>query len=252
MKSLDINDDTLSAHQVSELNKIFKDDLGERMAKILKYFKLAKEINDKNKELFITNEAHCRGSINSISLISLNKNRPELGFSGLKTDKTIDVKLKELKNKKLGRATPEKVLQSWIIKNAIKNNYILPFGDKIKFITSEMAVYDENKKRIVNDILGFKDGSLYVIELKSDRAMSRLIEQVYSFKDIIKKNINLFDDLCKLYDHTWNRESIIKVIVWPFNKNGLKSSEELDKLNIIEYGYEKIDDNFKFTKYEKN
>lgn len=216
----------------------------------LKYFKLAKEINDKNKELFMKNEAHCRGSINSMSLISLSKDRPELGFSGLKTDRTIEDKLKKLKNKELGRETPEKVLQSWIIKNAIKNDYILPCGVDIKFITSEMAVYDDNKKRIVNDILGFKDGSLYVIELKSDRAMGRLVEQVENFKSIIEKEKSLFDDLCKLYNHNWDKKSIIKVIVWPFNKNGQKSSIELSNKNIIEYGYEEKNDSFEFIKYE--
>ncbi|MEA2050201.1 MAG: hypothetical protein U9O56_05680 [Campylobacterota bacterium] len=114
-----------------------------------------------------------------MSLISISKNKPELGFSSIRTEKTILSKINDLKEKdKPKRATPEKVLQSWIIQNAIKNNYILPCGDEIKFITSEMAVYDENKKRIVNDILGFKDGNLYVIELKSDRTMGRLIEQV--------------------------------------------------------------------------
>jgi len=221
------------------------------MDKRLQYFKLAKEINDKNKELFLTNEAHCRGSINSMSLISISKKKPELGFSSIRTEKTILSKIDDLKEKdEPKRPTPEKVLQSWIIKNAIKNNYILPCGDDIKFITSEMAVYDKSNKRIVNDILGFKDGSLYVIELKSDRAMGRLVEQVENFNNIIEKEKSLFDDLCKIYNHNWDKKSIIKVIVWPFNKNGQKSSIELSNKNIIEYGYEEKNDSYEFIKYE--
>lgn len=216
----------------------------------LKYFKLAKELNDKYKDVFTKpeDEAHLRGNIKSMSLISLSKDRPELGFSNLKTEKTITDKLKKLKEIELGRATPEKVLQSWIIKNSIQNNHTLPFGNNIKFITSEMAIVNDNK-RIVNDILGFCNGSLYVIELKSDRAMNRLIEQVNNFEKVITSDINLFDDLCKIHGCKWDKKTIIKVIVWPYSKNGKKSSKILLDKEIIEYGYEEVNDSFRFIKY---
>jgi len=213
----------------------------------LKYFKLAKEYNEKYKDIF--KEAHIRGNQKSLSLISLKKGWAELGYSGLKTDKTILSKLQKITEKPKNINKPEKELQAWIIKNAIKNNHTLPCGDNIQFITSEMAV-TKNKKRVVNDILGFKDGSLYVIELKSDRAMGRLIEQVENFKKIIEEEKKLFDDLCKLYNHNWDKESIIKVVVWPYNKNGKKSSIELLNEKIIEYGYKEKNDGFEFIKYE--
>lgn len=213
------------------------------MEERLNFFKMAKELNEQHKELFATEgeEAHLRGNIKSMSLISLSKDRPELGFSNLTTGRTIEDKLLRLKTKELGRSTPEKELQAWMIRTALKNeNHFLPFENEIKFLTSEMALY-ENEKRVVNDILGFKDGKLYVIELKSDRNMQRLIEQVENFEKIIVNNKVFFKEFCELYDCLWNEESIIKVIVWPF-KNNPKTSQNLKDKMIIEFGYEAIGD----------
>ena len=216
----------------------------------LKYFKLAKELNEKwkNKFLIKKNEVHVRGNIKSLSLISLSSEKPEIGFSGLRTDITFDDKLKKLKNREVGRSTPEKKLQSFIIRNAIINKYQLIFDNNIKFITSEIAVYNENNKRIVNDILGFSDGCIYVIELKSDRAMGRLIEQVNNFENIINEKKDFFYELMELYDYIWDRKSIKKIIIWPEIENSRKSSKELSNKNIIEYLYT---EEYEFIKYEK-
>jgi len=216
----------------------------------LKYFKLAKELNEKwkNKFLIKKNEVHVRGNIKSLSLISLSSEKPEIGFSGLRTDITFDDKLKKLKNREVGRSTPEKKLQSFIIRNAIINKYQLIFDNNIKFITSEIAVYNENNKRIVNDILGFSDGCIYVIELKSDRAMGRLIEQVNNFENIINEKKDFFYELMELYDYIWDRKSIKKIIIWPEIENSRKSSKELSDKNIIEYLYT---EEYEFIKYEK-
>jgi len=216
----------------------------------LKFFKIAKELNKKYKQLLEDNEAHIRGNLNSMSLISLNKETPELGFSGIKTEQTIIKKIEQLKNKKLGRPTPEKSLQAWIIKKSLENNYILPFGNNLKFITSEMALFRQSdNKRIVNDILAFDDGVLYIIELKSDRNMKRLKEQVDNFEQIIKENISLFSELCLLNNLQWDEKSIKKVIVWPFSKNARYTFKEVDD-KVVEYGYIKNDNLYEFIKNE--
>ncbi|MDL2331288.1 hypothetical protein LJC62_04720, partial [Odoribacter sp. OttesenSCG-928-A06] len=54
------------------------------MEEKLKYFKLAKSLNEKFHKQLLEMEAHFRGSINSYSLISLNRNTPEKGKSGIK------------------------------------------------------------------------------------------------------------------------------------------------------------------------
>lgn len=224
----------------------------------LKFFKMAKDLNEKHAKLFSKEkeEVHVRGNLKSMSLISLSEDTPELGFSSIKTEKTILNKLKnEFKNLELGKLTPEKELQAWIIKKAISNKHILPFGGNIKFITSEMAIKNNDGKRIVNDILGFhEEHGIFVIELKSDRAMTRLIEQVNSFEKIIENNTELFNDLLKIHDcSTWDKKSITKVIVWPHSENGQKSSKYLSSkdVGIIEYGYKKtLNDTFEFRTYE--
>ena len=46
----------------------------------LKYFELANRLNKEYKNLLNDNEVHFRASINSISLISISNDKPEIGI----------------------------------------------------------------------------------------------------------------------------------------------------------------------------
>lgn len=211
------------------------------------YFKLVSTLNKDFEEILIENEVHFRASLNSFSLISLSKKRPELGIKcNYKSyNLTNDLKsliladIKKINDKKNGRLTPEKELQSWIIKYALNNKGRLPFNEEIHFITSELAIMNKEGKKIVNDILGYnkKTNQLCIIELKSDRLLTRLIEQVDNFEQIILENTTFFNELLFLNDIKFsNSFSIIKIVVWPYNNTSPK--KELKKVGIVEYTYE--------------
>jgi hypothetical protein len=201
----------------------------------LKYFKLAKELNEKFHNELLEKEAHFRGNINSFSLISLSRETPEKGVSV--TKENAEEKLLRFKPEPPKRETPEKSLQSWIILNAIRNNHILPFGDNLTFITSELAIQLENKK-VVNDILAIdKDNNLVVIELKSIR-VNQVKEQALEFKQIILSDEYkiFFKQLTELMTcKVWNGE-IRCMIVWPKTSGKPQKPQEKYK-EIEEYQY---------------
>ena len=197
--------------------------------------------------MLIENEMHFRASLNSLSLISLSKERPELGIKcNFNTySQTNDLKsliladIKKINSKKNGRLTPEKELQSWIIMYALKNKGRLPFNEYIHFITSELAILNKDGKKIVNDILGYnkKTNQLCIIELKSDRLLTRLKEQVDNFEQIILKNDLFFKELLLINGiSSKNDLTIKKIVVWSHNTASPK--KELKDAGIAEYTYE--------------
>lgn len=215
-----------------------------------KYFSLAYELNEGYKQLLLKNEAHYRASLNSFSLISVSQEKPELGIPCKKNkyklaekfSESVSSDLSEIKNKPNSTLSkPEKKLQAWIINNAIQNNYKLPFDNDIKFITSELAIPNKEGKKIVTDILGYSESKkqLCVIELKSDRLLKRLIEQVNNFENVIKENPEFFKKLLLIhgYSNTENiSRSILKIVVWPHEKTSPK--KELKDLDILEFTYQ--------------
>lgn len=223
------------------------------MEEKLKYFKLAKELNEIYKEdLFkvpmyfhgkqIHVSMHCRGNMKGMSFVSLNPNIPEIGYSGIKTEEKFRTLIDALEsNKKVleapKRNTPEKLLQATIIDKALRQQtHILPFGDNIQFITSELVMYNSLNKKIVNDILGFSPNKeLYIIELKSFRLLTELQKQVNDFEDIVKKQADFFYDLLKIYGLEWDKCSIKKAIVWP----KCHSKNKVFKNDVTEFTYEK-------------
>jgi hypothetical protein len=216
----------------------------------LKYFELANKLNENYLRLLIENEVHFRPSINSISMISISNDKPELGIkcnaSKYKTSTNlIDIIEKDISKvksfKKPLRPTPEKELQSWIIKYALNNNHRLPFVPDIKFITSELAIQSKSNKKTVTDILGYNKDTqqLYIIELKSDRLLKRLIQQVSDFENVILENTQFFSQLISIHGFASPVDflkKIKKVIVWPEGKTSPK--EEFKRESIIEITYQ--------------
>ena len=220
-------------------------------------YRLAYQLNEKYKETLLKGNVHFRASINSLSLISISEDRPELGvkcsLSKFKASNDIEALIKEslikINLKSISENKPEKKLQAWIINDALTHQHQLPFNRDIKFITSELAIKDEEGK-VVTDILGFNvaTNQLCVIELKSDRLLTRLIEQVNNFEKIINKNPEFFSELLAIHSYKWQNElpnSVCKIVVWP-HKITTSKKIDLDSNKILEYTYQKDNKAYKF------
>ena len=221
-------------------------------------FILAHSLNQNYKPLLLEANVHFRPSVNSMSLVSLSAEKPELGVQCnlAKYNQPDDLQMLILRdvekiNAKLipQRPTPEKELQSWIIKYALSNSDSLPFDHNIKFITSELAIYNKSNQRIVTDILGYNQDTnqLCVIELKSDRLLKRLIEQVENFESIIRENFEFFEKLVSLYGLTNEKvpsREVMKIIVWRDEKTSPLS--KINEAGIKEITYVKQQNNYVF------
>lgn len=205
----------------------------------MKYFKIAKELNEECEKDLKTKKLHFRGSIGSFSLISLDRATPEQGKGdftnkdqGRSFLKNGIVSLLESKKAtiKPGR---EKELQAWIINYAINNNHQLPFSQNLTFLTSELA-FQKCGKKVVNDILAIDaDGSLVVIELKDKRLQTKLKKQVNEFKQVIFENQQFFQELTVLLDKgAWNG-NVRKMVVWP-DANGRSRNDWKYDDDVIE------------------
>lgn len=205
------------------------------MQEKLKYFKIAKELNDSYHSELLEKELHFRGNFKSLSLVSLSQKHPEMGKSGIKTKKTAEKTLNNITLNTPGRLTREKHLQAHIIKESLLNENILPFGD-FTFLCSEIAFPTGKRTRIVNDILALdKENTLIIIELKSIRD-SKVIKQTSDFeKEAVNKDQKIFEELILLMSgRQWNKK-IRRIAVWPVkNKRSKSKTYNIDEL----YGYE--------------
>jgi len=221
-----------------------------------RFFKLAIELERQFQNELIENEVHFRASLNSLSLISVGAEKPELGVSCKNhnqwTSEILHTYIEKIKNKPIPkRPTPEKSLQAWIINEAQANDHKLPFNNSIKFITSELAMYKSNEAKIVSDIIGYntETNQLVIIELKSDRLFKRLIEQVESFEEIIHDNFWFFHDLVTLHGFSKLEEASSKAIVWPHERTS--PLQKLKDLDITEYTYQSNGDDFSFIDHSE-
>lgn len=221
------------------------------MKEELMHFALAHELNEKFKPLLLKNNVHFRPSLNSLSLISISEKKPELGTKSSAYQYKTNANIEQLIAKDLEvitkkdtprRPTPEKVLQAFIIREALKNDKkILPFGDNITFISSEIALKNKAGKKIVTDILGYNNSrnELCIIELKYDRQEKRLIEQVNNFETVIKENPNFFTRLLSIHGFSKTSEikpTVVKIVVWPHKSTSPKAN--LKEEGIIEVTYQ--------------
>lgn len=223
----------------------------------LKNFKLTIELEKRFRDELTENEVHFRANIHSLSLISISQAKPELGVTCKNhPDWTSEIlrsyikQVKQLPEPK--RYTPEKTLQAWIIKAAQKNNGNLPFSDSIKLITSELALSNDRGTKTVADIIGFdvRSDQLVIIELKSERQLKRLIEQVDNFEKIIQDNYTFFENLVALHGFNSMDSEIRKAIVWPHRRTSPLA--ELKDENIDEFTYrEDICDSYEFFDHSK-
>ncbi len=226
--------------------------------KDVEYFKLAHRLNEDFKHILLKENVHFRGSLNSLSMISTSNEKPELGVKcNANYKSTGDIEnfiyedIRKIKAKQFPkRNTPEKELQAWIINNALNDNEKkLAFDKDIKFITSELAIFNSHGEKIVTDILGYSvnDNQLCIIELKSSRLMKELIQQVNNFEKVIKEKFDFFSELLSFQKFSFQKElskEVKKIIVWPYARTSPK--KELKGANIIEVTYQ---ERYTFTKF---
>lgn len=209
------------------------------------YLKLAKELNDEQHDELLRKRAHFRGNMNSLSLISLAPETAERGVTGIKSKDVAIEKLKTFKADKPERNTPEKKLQSWIIFAAMRNGGILPFGDGLRFLTSELA-FKEKGRKIVNDILALnRENDLVIIELKSSR-LTKVFDQTIEFQKLIEHKKELFAEIVQTVGECIWSGKVQKVIVW---KDGRKYADKDHKYaDIDQYGYIEVSGDYRFEK----
>lgn len=209
------------------------------------YFKCAKELNEEYHEELIAKRAHYRGSFNSIALISLDENTPEIGKSFRSKEGAKNGLLCFNPQEPRGKTTPEKKLQAWIILNSLNNENKLPFDANLTFISSEVAIVLDDNKRIVNDILALDEqGRLVVIELKTIR-VTEVKEQTLRFKKVIEERKECFYELTRLMTgREWSGE-VRCMVVWPATNGGKERACKPEYADVEEYVYS---GNYEFDK----
>jgi hypothetical protein len=218
---------------------------------ILTYFKLAKELNQEFHSILLKKKLHFRGNKNSVSLISLDRETAEKGFSNIKNrEKAKSILENKISIEKPKRQTPEKILQAWIIYDAMINNGKLGLKNNLTFITSELVLANKEeyhlekpKKDIRNDILGIDDeNTLCIIELKTLR-VNEVKRQTIKFEKVVKNEKDFFHSLVLLHTNKiWNGK-IRKIAVWP--KAPIKPKEQ-KYVEVEEVNYSEKDNNFYF------
>ncbi|CAG5087730.1 hypothetical protein [Parvicella tangerina] len=221
------------------------------MLEELKYFKLAKELNDEHHDLLIEKKLHFRGNKNSVSLISLAKETAEKGVPNIKEkEKAESILHNQIILEEPKRDTPEKVLQAWIILDAMRNNGKLPFKENLTFITSELVFANKEEyqlskpnRDIRNDVLAIdNDNNLCIIELKYSR-VNEVKKQTIEFEKVVKNETEFFHQLVLLYtNQKWNG-SIRKIAVWPNTKGKARTQEYAD---VEEVNYSQNGNDFSF------
>jgi hypothetical protein len=188
-----------------------------------KYISLAKRLNDHHRQALIVCKARFRGSLNSISFISLRCNTPQLGFAcsyeALKNVEEVNIgwyckKLSELLPPQ--RPTPEKKLQSCIIREAQEKG-AFPFDQAIQLFTDEFARINNGNKLVI-DLFGFNTvtGSFVLIELKSARSLTELVRQLNNAEEVIRQEPQYFQCLLKDGGFEWREPfPIEKIAIWP-------------------------------------
>jgi hypothetical protein len=207
---------------------------------------------------------HFRPSSGGVAMVGLNSDRPQRGKSKYRNlarlrDCFTDEYAKHCVDITQGRPTPEKRLQSFLISDAYRHGRLMaainhaskPTDDPVElvFITDELALSFGDGK-VVCDILAMRqcaDGRCVpvVMELKSARQMTRLVEQVEAYARLIHDHLDLVTELFGvLLGRPVSLEGPpAKWIVWPHPASGRERREEaLAREGIRVVGYrEEVD-----------
>lgn len=202
---------------------------------------------------------HFRPSSGGVTMVGLLPSRPQRGRSGVRNLRSLVERFDDEFNSHCrdidqGRPTPEKALQSFLIREAQANQRrraslnasSAATGDPVEllFVTDEIALPDDTGGKLVCDLLALRvDGSRarpVVIELKSAREMTRLVKQVTAYANVVDRHADLFGDLyCALLGRAVVFDGLCeRWIVWPQAGPGADPREaELASRRIRVVGY---------------
>jgi hypothetical protein len=210
---------------------------------------------------------HFRPASGGFAMIGLLPERPQRGQRGLQSTahvvKSFDrIFQKHCVDIEQGRITPEKALQSWLIRDAQAHGARLrAVSDAsratgapvdLSFVTDEIAIPFEEGK-VVCDLLALRtDGGRstpVLIELKSSRALTRIVTQVNTYAALIETHADLF---AQLYSALLDRPVHFdappeKWIIWPRAGELIDPKEDALRAHGIRVvGYEQAVDVFRF------
>lgn len=196
---------------------------------------------------------HFRPSSRGVAMVGLTPDRPQRGESGI--EKLGDI-AKEFESrfdehclgKKQGRPTPEKALQSFLIREALLNGRRMTTleaaveggggAGQLLFVTDELSLLDDGEK-VVCDLLALHGESTpVVIELKSARQATQLAAQVTRYARLVDHHREQFSNLFTaiLGRPIELTNAAEKCVVWPAPKgNGKRRHQELKGIQILEY-----------------
>jgi hypothetical protein len=197
-----------------------------------------------------------RPSVNSISAVSCCKDTPQLGFSGISIAKLERIIKEPLSRPK--RRTPEKCLQSWLVRQALTSGGRLELlgdilGGQYWFVSDEIALKTASEK-VVADLLLVRvddDGlaSLVNVEIKSERSMETF-RQVISFRKALEDpelqaDWKRFAEVMIGKNFQWHpSQETHGVVIWPaVGKNptrALAREKRRDYARLDVVGYQEI------------
>jgi hypothetical protein len=175
---------------------------------------------------------HFRPSSGGVAMVGLSADRPQRGKSGIRDFDRLQREFERLYAKHCvdvdqGRPTPEKRVQSFLLRDAhTHGRRMATLNDAagrtdglvdLVFVTDELAVPVAGGW-VVCDVLALREPNIpVIIELKSERQMTRLIAQVEGYAAIIVEHVDLFS---RLFSVILGRELNLapdpeKWIVWP-------------------------------------
>lgn len=211
---------------------------------------------------------HFRPGSKGVAMVGLIPDRPQRGKSGLtKLDRVArdfeSLFTEHCRDIPQGRVTGEKTLQSYLISEAYRNDRkLVSLNDasrntnepvELVFVTDEIPLPVSGDK-IVCDILALRrDGGRctpVLIELKDKRLLTRLVEQVESYSELIDELPEAFEALYSAVLGESIRFDAVaeRWIVWPASKRRPDPHEDdLAEKRIRLVGYTKVEHSFSFT-----
>jgi hypothetical protein len=213
---------------------------------------------------------HFRPTSNGVTMVGLLHDRPQRGLGGIKDlDRITSDFFEALFHEHCeavpqGRGTDEKQLQSFLIREAYEHGrHMEPLNaaDRVAgqafdlvFVTDEIPVPGDDQ-RIVCDILALRRDEAgrhvpVVVELKSERALTRLLEQVEGYAHLVDLHAGLFARLftALLGEPVSFGGPCEKMIVWPSLPGGGTEprTAELAARGVVAVGYSQNGELFAF------
>ena len=188
---------------------------------------------------------HLRPTENGITLVGLHRERPQRGrgkYTASELSANFDAEYRQhCVDISQGRPTPEKELQAFVISEAYRAGRCLrvlrtsgstsgPF-DPVAFVTDELALLTGNGK-FVCDLLAVRREAdrvvPLIVELKTERAMTRLARQLSDFARLIESHRPAFE---RLYSAVLGAELRFthtpeKWLLWPEAGHGADPREQ--------------------------